>query len=161
MRVGSVGRLVDDASVQPGEPHHGYTDQCDHVFTYALYPHPGDHIEGGVIQAGYALNVPLRVRTLTPHPGPAKKEMSLLNVEAPNVIVEAVKMAEGRGDLIIRLYESEHRGTRTRLHLNAQAHSVVETNLLEQDVRPLELEGQSVRLEFRPFEIKTLRVAFG
>ena len=45
----------------PGEPHHAYTDQADHRFTYALYPHAGDPVAGGVMQAGYALNVPLRV----------------------------------------------------------------------------------------------------
>jgi alpha-mannosidase len=152
-------RLVDDASVLAGEPHHGYTDQCDHLFTYALYPHLGDHIDGGVIQAGYALNVPLRLRRLSPHSGQAAQEMSFLELESPNVIVEAVKMAEGGGDLIIRLYESEHRYTRTRLHLNARVRSVVETDLLEEGVRALELDGQSVALELKPFEIKTLRVA--
>jgi len=29
------------------EPHLGYTDQSDHVFTYAFYPHAGDAVEGG------------------------------------------------------------------------------------------------------------------
>ena len=57
-------RLVEDEDVAPGEAHHGYTDQTDHEFTYALYPHPGDHITGGVIQAGYELNVPLSVLPL-------------------------------------------------------------------------------------------------
>ncbi len=45
----------------PGESHDGYTDQADHVFTYAFYPHAGNFVDSGVIQAAYALNVPLRV----------------------------------------------------------------------------------------------------
>jgi alpha-mannosidase len=60
-------RLVRDEDVKPGQPHHGYTDQCDHRFTYALYPHPGDHVASPLISggnrggAGNELNVPLRV----------------------------------------------------------------------------------------------------
>ena len=53
-------QLVRDQDVAPGEPHHGYTDQEEHVFSYALYPHAGDLVAGDVIQAGYEFNVPLR-----------------------------------------------------------------------------------------------------
>jgi len=30
----------------PGSRTMPTTDQCDHIFTYSLYPHPGDHVEG-------------------------------------------------------------------------------------------------------------------
>ena len=53
--------LVKDEDVQPGEAHDGYTDQTEHSFRYALYPHQGDLVAGGVIQAGYEFNIPLRV----------------------------------------------------------------------------------------------------
>ena len=39
-------RLVQDADVTPGEPHHAYTDQADHVFTYALLPARGESHRG-------------------------------------------------------------------------------------------------------------------
>jgi alpha-mannosidase len=85
---------VESDKVGPGEPHHAYTDQCDHEFTYALYPHPGDPIEGRVVQAGYALNVPLRVVPLQPQHGQRPAKASFLQVDSPCVIVEAVKRAE-------------------------------------------------------------------
>jgi alpha-mannosidase len=151
-------RLVSDEDVQPGEPHHAYTDQCDHVFTYALYPHIGDHVEGRVVQAGYELNVPLRIVSTDVHEGTEPIEASLLQVDVPNVIVEAVKMAEDSSDITIRLYECERRGTRATIHFNWSVRSAVETDLLEQDIQTLEIERNSVRLAFRPFEIKTLKV---
>jgi alpha-mannosidase len=152
-------QLVADEDVAPGEAHHGYTDQCDHAFTYALYPHPGDHIEGCVAQAGYALNVPLRVVPTQPRSGPAPAKASFLQIDAPNVIVEAVKKAEDGNDVILRLYECEHRGTRTTLRFNFPVASAAEATLMEEPLTPLKIKGGSAALEFRPFEIKTLRVA--
>jgi hypothetical protein len=83
--------LAYPKDVKPGEPNHGFTDQCDHVFTYALYPHLGGPVEGGVIQAGYELNVPLRVASLSVQRGATPREASFLTVDVPNVVVEAVK----------------------------------------------------------------------
>ena len=154
-------RLVQDADVAPGEPHHAYTDQCDHVFTYALYPHPGDHVEGRVVQAGYALNVPLRVVPLAPQRGERPSEASFLRVDAPNVVVEAVKKAEapgGEDGIIVRLYECEHRSTRATLHFDFPVGSATETNLMEDVLSPLTLRNNRVTLDFRPFEVKTVRV---
>jgi alpha-mannosidase len=151
-------RLVRDEDVKPGEPHHGYTDQCDHRFTYALYPHPGDHVAGRVVQAGYELNVPLRVMPAQAHAGAMPLQASFLKVDAPNVIVEAVKKAEEGDDLIVRLYESAHMGTRVRLRFGFPVRVVTESSLIEEDICPLELEEDEVAFEFKPFEIKTLRV---
>ncbi|HUX77562.1 MAG TPA: glycoside hydrolase family 38 C-terminal domain-containing protein [Anaerolineae bacterium] len=154
-------RLVQDADVAPGEPHHAYTDQCDHVFTYALYPHPGDHVEGRVVQAGYALNVPLRVVPVASQRGERPVEASFLQVDAPNVIVEAVKKAEeaprGENAIIVRLYECEHRSTRATLHFGFPVDSATESNLMEEPLGPLTLRNNRVTLDFRPFEVKTVR----
>ncbi|MFN8492285.1 MAG: glycoside hydrolase family 38 C-terminal domain-containing protein [Caldilineaceae bacterium] len=151
-------RLVQDADVAPGEPHPVYTDQCDHVFTYALYPHQGDHVAGRVIQAAYALNCPLQALPLAVQTGSLLRERAFLQVDAPNVIIEAVKKAEDDDAVILRLYEAEHQQTRTQLRFGFAVAAVAETNLLEEAARPLALEGDGVTLEFRPFEIKTLKV---
>ena len=151
-------RLVADESVQPGEPHHAYTDQADHVFTYALYPHAGDHVAGGVIHAGYELNIPLRAVVAAPHAGQAPPSASFLSLDARNVIVEAVKKAEDGDDLIVRLYEAAGRGERTALRFGVGVAAVWEANLMEEASAPLELAEGRVELSFGPFEIKTLKV---
>ena len=91
--------------------------------------------------------------------GSEPSEISFLELDAPNVIIEAVKKAEDSDDIVLRLYESEHRGTRVQLHFNIPVRSVTETNLMEQDTLPLDLQEDRIALDFRPFEIKTLRVA--
>jgi alpha-mannosidase len=157
-------RLVQDADVEAGEPHDGYTDQCDHTFIYALYPHAGDHVTGRVAQAGYELNCPLRVAPVEqgapeePGSGHEVVERSFLQLDVPNVIVEAVKKAEDDDGIVIRLYESAHSGTRAKLRLGFGAIAASETDLMENEICPLELVGDAVALEFRPFEIKTVKV---
>jgi alpha-mannosidase len=154
-------RLVRDEDVEPGEPHHAYTDQCDHTFTYSLYPHEGDHVAGQVVQAGYELNVPLRVTPVQAGAGDAPQTASFVQVGAANVIVEAIKWAQDGDGLILRLYECAHRGTRTTLRLGVPFRSAAETDLLEKDLHPLAVNEGEIALEFGPFEIKTLRLRMG
>ncbi|MGC8782614.1 MAG: glycosyl hydrolase-related protein, partial [Anaerolineae bacterium] len=152
-------RLVRDEEVVPGEPHHAYTDQADHLFTYALYPHRGNHIEGGVIRAGYELNVPLRVIGEGVGGGQGPAAASFLDVDAPNVIVEAVKRAEDGEEIIVRLYEAEHKAAHAHLRFGFPIAAAAEVNLMEEEARPLAVHHDGVTLDFRPFEIKTVRVA--
>jgi len=48
------------------------------------------------------------------------------------VVVEAVKRAEDSDDLIIRLYECEHRDTRATLRFGFPVAAVSEANLMEE-----------------------------
>jgi len=150
--------LAYPKDVKPGEPNHGFTDQCDHVFTYALYPHLGGPVEGGVIQAGYELNVPLRVASLSVQRGATPREASFLTVDVPNVVVEAVKQAEDGDGVIVRLYEAAHRATQAVVQCGFPVSAAEEVNLVERTLGPLPVaEGRSA-LAFRPFEIKTIRL---
>ncbi len=151
-------RLVRDEDVQPGEPHHAFTDQCEHQFVYALYPHTGDCAQGRVVQAAYELNVPVRVVHVLPQQGPLPPEKSFLWLDVSNIVIEAIKQAENGHGVIVRLYESEHRRTIAQISLGWEAQSAAETDLLEQDLAALPLNGSQVQLEFKPFEIKTLRI---
>ena len=93
-----------DADRPLGAPRFGFTDQCEHTFTYSLLPHEGDHVAGGVSRAAYQLNVPLQQL----HTGAPTRTgvaiSSLCVVEGDAVVIEAIKAAEdGSGDVIVRL----------------------------------------------------------
>ena len=82
-------------------------------------------------------------------------------MDAENIIIEAVKPAEdGSGDVVVRLYESMHTATQCKLAVNLPAQGVQETDMLEHAQRALDLQSGQVALDFRPFEIKTLRLQF-
>jgi len=146
------------AETEPAGPNDCFTDQRDHEFTYSLFPHPGDHIDGQVVQAGYGLNVPLRVVPVGSQAGSAGQRISHFEVDDPGVIIEAVKLAEDNTDIVVRLYEYQRRKTRVTLRMAFDVRKVWEVNLMEEDPRPIPVANSEVNLEFDPFEIKTLRL---
>jgi alpha-mannosidase len=130
-------------------------DAGHHVFKYALLPHDGGFSVENVVRPAYEFNIaPVAV----PAPHDAQGLASLLTVDAANVIVESVKLAEDGKDLVVRLYEASRCGTHARIEFGSAVKWVEETNMLEENGRRLELETGAVRVTFRPFEIKTLKV---
>ena len=136
-----------------------HPDECGdvgvHAFTYSFLPHMGGFAAETVIRPAYELNMPALAA------GGAADLPQLVRVDAPNVIVEAVKLAEdGEGALVYRLYEAERSAVTATLTLPGQPLRAELTNLLEEPEAPLELEGNQVRLGFRAFEIKTVKVYY-
>ena len=129
-------------------------DKGIQTFTYALYAWNGSLAESGVVQEAYELNIPCRAA-----PG-AAGEMSLFSLDAPNVIIEAVKPAEdGSRDVIVRLYESMRMATRCTLATALAVKKASQTDMLEEHQADLPLQAGKVALDFRPFEIKTVRLS--
>jgi alpha-mannosidase len=141
----------------PGYPD-PQADRAHHEFTYALYPHAGNHIVGKVIQAGYELNVPVRVVAGRPNADVIVPGTAFARVDAENVIIETVKKAEEGDDIILRLYETTGASIRTTLTINAHVRAVWKTNLLEEVEEELPCGQTAVELALQPFEILTLRV---
>ena len=152
---------VRDEAVEPGAPHDGYTDQRDHAFTYALYPHAGDHVAGRVLQAAHELNAPLLAVPAAGRGGPLPPSLSMVRPAAPNIVVEVVKQAEADGDLVVRAYETSGASTRTRLDFWTRPEKAWLTDLMEVPQAPAALRGTGVDVAFGPFEIQTLKVRFG
>ncbi|HBY09233.1 MAG TPA: hypothetical protein DEH22_16190 [Chloroflexi bacterium] len=124
-------------------------------FTYALYSWNGSLLESGLVREAYDLNVPaLIVAGLGEQPS-----QSIFSVDAPNVIIETVKPAEdGSRDLIVRLYEALRTATRCTLTTSLPIVAALQTNLLEENLSSLDFADGKIVLDFRPFEIKTVRL---
>ena len=132
------------------------TDQGVHTFRYAFVPGAGI---GDAVREGYLINLPGRlVGGVT-----AESVEPLVTVDNQAVVVEAVKLADDEsGDVVVRLYESRGGRARARATAGFAVGAATETDLLERPAagggaRPV-VDGSSVELEFRPFEIRTLRL---
>ena len=137
-------------------------DQGEHHFTYSLLPHAGAWDENTIAQA-YFLNDPLVVSGPTGNPAPGARAfspLSLFAVDATNLVIETVKAVEDGRGLIVRLYESRRMRGGAALNCAFPLAAAWRTNLLEEDQAPLIVEGSTVRFEFRPYQILTLRVEF-
>ena len=73
-----------------------------------------------------------------------------------NIVIETVKESYDGGDVIVRLYEATNNRTTSTISFDGQ-YDIYLTNLLEDEDEYL-VSGNMVKLQFRPFEIKTLKL---
>ncbi|MFN7036086.1 MAG: alpha-mannosidase, partial [Bellilinea sp.] len=124
-------------------------------FTYAVYCWNGSLQESGLLREAYDLNVP----PLVVEGAAAAEPVSLFTLNNDNIVIETVKPAEdGSRDVIMRLYEGMRTASRCTLKTALPVRAVSQTNLLEEDAQPLEISNGEIQLDFRPFEIKTIRL---
>ncbi|MEM6638037.1 MAG: glycoside hydrolase family 38 C-terminal domain-containing protein [Pseudomonadota bacterium] len=133
-------------------------DQGEHIFTYSLFPHPGDW-RHGVIEEAYDLNHELRV---IPVSGSgidvAETEVPFVSTPDPGVVIQTLKPAEDGDDIIIRLFEA-HRCRRTAtVRFGVAPARVSYCNLLEEPDEDIPLDGKSISIALKPYEIVSLRV---
>ena len=127
------------------DPH---ADQGELIFRHSL--RVGSVLDG--IAEGYRLNLEQRwtnLNSLEP----------LVHVDgSPAVLIEAVKLAQdGSGDVVVRLYEAAGGRASARLVPSFASTDATRTDLLE---RPWpEQPEDALRLDLRPFELVTVRIA--
>ena len=153
---GNVLRLSLLRSPAWPDPH---ADEGHHEFTYSILPHAGGWKEAGVMQQAYQLNYPLIAMQTDAHAGELPAEKSFFSVDAPNVVITAVKKAEDDDGVIVRWYEFA--GKQTDVHLTLPRAATVEaTNLMEQSEGAVSVSGTTATVPTKPYEIKTVKVTF-
>ncbi len=150
VKDGCIGLTLIKSGIEPNPT----TDQEEHFFTYALYPHAEGWQQAGTVREAYRLNQP----ALSVRGGQAGTEYSLASVQPANVILETVKQAEDGDGVIVRLYETENARTEACLTWNRPIASVEECNCIEE--KQADAAFDSVRIPFviKPYEIKTFRI---
>ena len=110
-----------------------FQDMGEQRFGYVIYPH--GKLSGSDLAKRTALvQMPLRPIHETFHDGPLSSVSGNVSGLADNVILEAVKKAEGKDGFVARLYEADGKA------------ADCEMTLL----------GRTVKLSFTPYEIKTV-----
>jgi len=130
-------------------------------FDYALVPHRGDWQDARVYREGLELNNPLIATTAGAGPGSLSACGGYLGVEPANIVVSALK-ASLEGTVALRLYEAAGRatpGARVRLPRGCECAELAD--LTEEPLESVAITGGEAALDFRGYEIKTLRLGFG
>ncbi|KRZ86165.1 Alpha-mannosidase 2C1 [Trichinella sp. T8] len=139
-----------------------------HKFSYAIMPHCGQFQRAvhpdtvNVIQASYELNCPIRVlkAPFVENSTVWDRQFSLLNIENPAVILEAVKVSESGDRLLLRFYESfggQAETTITPLAFGVK--SCFTCNSLEIPDKPVPLNHSGTfQLQFGPFQIVSILI---
>ncbi|MEX0602202.1 MAG: glycoside hydrolase family 38 C-terminal domain-containing protein, partial [Bacteroidota bacterium] len=141
--------------VDPGKLYgERHTDQGDHEFRYALFPHGGDWKQGETIRRAREFNVPFLV---TPDSTPRPVPPFVTNLPK-NLMISSVKKAEDGEELIVRIYEAHGHSSKTTLEFGYGIEKAFSCTLLEKDVAPLKSSRNKLVLKFAPHEIKTLKL---
>jgi len=115
-----------------------WQDQGLQTFRMVLVPHSGSWQDAGVVRTAEELVSPALVVYQGIHPGTLPQSNSFLSVDAPDVAVSAIKLAEDGDALIVRLYETAGWEATATLDLH--------------------FANVRWRGKLHPFEIKTLRI---
>jgi alpha-mannosidase len=139
-----------------------YQDWGRHDFIYGIYGHEGDWRKGGSDWQSARLGQPLLVFRTAAHAGKLGRSFSLLRLNSDDVAVRAVKMAEDRDQVVVRLQELNGAGTKT-MELtgpNGIDH-VSELNGVEDKLGEVPSQGGSLALDFKPYQLRTLGLNLG
>ena len=121
---------------------------------YSLLPHEGSLSAEEVVRPAYELNN----RTVMAEGTLTVPAAAPVTISEPNIICEAVKMAEDVSDAyVVRLYECERNRTLCRITFGKGVR-VWKTNMLEEIQSEVPLDSGSAEIEFSPFEIVTLLI---
>jgi len=130
-------------------------DQGEHLFTYSLLPHRGDLRRSDVWQEASSLNRPARL-----FPGFSAEGFRFpLSWQSEGAVFEVLKKAEGESGWILRAYETRGGSARATLSLKDPGLRCFETDLMERTSREVALDRGRAELSFRPFEIRTFKLA--
>jgi len=127
-------------------------DQGQHEFSYALMPHAGSWQAAGVVAEAYRFNVP---PLIYPGVAPAK---SWASVDHAHLVLDTIKRAQDSDAVVLRLYEAHGRRGQATVRVALPFSSAVLCNLLEDELEPAVVNGQDIRVPYRPFQIITVKL---
>ncbi|MFC2145838.1 glycosyl hydrolase-related protein, partial [Acidobacteriota bacterium] len=107
---------------------------------------------------GHQLNSPLVALVTDRHQGEFPGVFSFFSVNSSGVIMDTIKKAEKGTAFIFRFYESKGKAGKAVVNFFKAPKKIVETDLMENDLKEIQFTGNKVSLDFKKFEIKTLKI---
>ncbi len=142
---------IEDFSVQP------IVEQEHHVVKYFLYPHEGDWVKGLVPTLAETLLSPaIAIATRG-----RRASLRLLRIEPAHILVPTIKPCVEGSCIVVRLYNPYPQGVSASIRIeldDLEVEKAFEANLLEDDVKELEHDGQRVVIEVPGHSIKTVKL---
>jgi alpha-mannosidase len=133
-----------------------YLQKGKHNFSFSLTSYKGNWLENGIHRWGKQWSKPLL--SVIGQTKPIEPSQSYLSVEPDNIVVSAVKKAHDEDAIVVRLYEIAGKETDARLQTVFPVKRATLTNLIETASHMLASQTNSVKISFRPFEIKTIKL---
>ena len=134
-------------------------DMGKHKFTYSLYPHAGDFGDADVYKQAYALNNPMFVEKASGL-GKLPESYSFISISAKGVIADTIKKAENSESICVRAFQSLNLTEVAEISFGTVPKAAHICDLLENDLESVKINGNKIKVAFKPFEIITLKIDF-
>ncbi len=126
-------------------------DEGSHHVRYAFQPHAGTWVDAGIVEIAQAFNAPMVATTGSTASG------GFVSVAGAPVGFAALKQAHDHDGIVLRVYEPHGNSGATTLSFSRPVRSVTRVSLLEEPASGnVEVDGSSVTLHLRPFELVSL-----
>jgi mannosylglycerate hydrolase len=135
--------------------------QCPghHEFELSIIPHPGDWLTGGGARASRWFETPLRAFGTAARTGaPCTSQYSLVDVDAPEIVVSTVKRAEASPSLIIRCWNSSGAEVTASFTIGFPCSQAYTTNLREERGAAITIRDRAFKLSIGPWKIITIEL---
>lgn len=131
------------------------SDREEHRFTYSVFLDGGHWPSSGLVETAYDLNLPMQAI-----PGAWAATAPFVQTGSPALHLQSIKRAEdGSGDLVLRLIELYGSHGHATLRVAGPCSSAAQCDLLERPLRPLAAPPSGIPLDYRPYELITLRIS--
>lgn len=150
----SRGKLTLSLIKSSGYPNE-YID-CDvHDFVYSVIPHVGNHLDAGIIEESILLNDP---PVINENAVSGAKTMSLVKPSADGITLGAFKRAYDGDGYVMRVAENRNRRAKVTFEFGFAFTKAFVCSTLEEEQHEISVEDGKVTLDFKPFEIITIKL---
>jgi len=151
-RRGNAGPMIPTPEAQcPGK----------HVFEYSLAPHRGTYVTGKTYQLAHQFNASLKALQTEKNRGSLPPVLSFVSIEPDELVLSAVKKAERKDALILRLYNIADKEIMGKVKLYKPVKEAVFVDLNENptDNRPLKVSSEGLlNLKVGPSKIVSVKL---
>lgn len=141
----------------PSDPY-PHADEGRMQCVYALIPHIGALDLPRISAMAYALNNPMQIVPATGEKSTIPELFSAVSANVENIVCEVVKESEDGTDTVLRLFENGNTKTTATITLALDAKQAYLCDMMEREIRPLEIKDNTLTLEFGAFEIHTVKL---
>lgn len=133
-----------------------YKQAGKHSYQFSLTSYDGAWHENDIHLWGKQCSRP--TPTFLSEDEPVEKKRSYLSVDQSNIVVSTFKKAHDEEAVVVRLYEAVGKKTTAQLNTTFPIKRAATTNIIETTPSNLAAKENSVKLSFRPYEIKTIKL---
>lgn len=135
-------------------------DRGKHTIRYALYPHTGTWKEAMTVCRGHEFNNPLIAVVVDPKKGALPMRYSFVSISPSQQILSTIKKAEDSDEWIVQWYDAGGTDCRTALTFPRRLKSATTTNILEQDIDEVAVQGNRAVVPTHGRSMGSLKIRF-